>query len=131
MTYFIQVCGITNRTYTYHQLYKYSRRFAAKLLTQFNIREDDVTCIMMSNNPEYAVATLGSLEAGATVTTINPIYTVRKYSNIRIFILNGTSINNYYYIIICLWETWSKNPCNKMYTINLNYDFLSIVFDNE
>ncbi|KPJ04603.1 putative 4-coumarate--CoA ligase 3 [Papilio xuthus] len=72
------VCGITNRTYTYHQLYKYSRRFGAKLRTLFDIREDDVTCIMMSNNPEYAVATLGSLEAGATVTIINPIYTVHE-----------------------------------------------------
>ncbi|CAK1582566.1 unnamed protein product [Parnassius mnemosyne] len=72
------ICGITNRSYTYNELYKYSRKFAVKLRTQWDISEGDVTCIMMSNNPEYAIVTLGSLEAGAAVTTINPLYTVHE-----------------------------------------------------
>ncbi|CAB3247030.1 unnamed protein product [Arctia plantaginis] len=69
------VCGITNRSYTYNQLYKYSRNFAARLRTHLKIKEGDVVCIMMSNSPEYAVVALGALEAGAVVTTVNPIYT--------------------------------------------------------
>ncbi|KAJ8720367.1 hypothetical protein PYW07_012410 [Mythimna separata] len=69
------VCALTNRSYTYHQLYKYSRNFAAKLRTQLKIRDGDVVCIMMPNSPDYAIAALGALEAGAEVTTVNPIYT--------------------------------------------------------
>lgn len=42
------------------------------------IRDGDVVCIMMPNSPEYALATLGALEAGAEVTTANPIYTPCK-----------------------------------------------------
>lgn len=33
---------------------------------------------MMPNSPDYAVAVLGILQAGAEVTTVNPIYTARK-----------------------------------------------------
>ncbi|XP_075977145.1 uncharacterized protein LOC142977255 [Anticarsia gemmatalis] len=69
------VCGLTNRSFTYHQLYKYSRNFAAKLRTQLKIRDGDVICVMMANSPEYAMVALGALEAGAEVTTVNPIYT--------------------------------------------------------
>ncbi|KAF9424224.1 hypothetical protein HW555_000617 [Spodoptera exigua] len=69
------VCGITNRSYTFHELYKYSRNFAAKLRTQMKIRDGDAVCLMMSNSPEYAIGVLGALEAGAAVTTANPIYT--------------------------------------------------------
>lgn len=68
-------CGVTNRSYSYHQVYKFSRNFAAKLRTHFHIKDGDVVCIMMSNSPEYAIAVLGALEAGAEVTTVNPIYT--------------------------------------------------------
>ncbi|XP_037293349.1 probable 4-coumarate--CoA ligase 3 isoform X2 [Manduca sexta] len=72
------VCGVTNRSITYQQLYKYSRNFAAQLRTQLKIRDGDVVCIMMPNSPEYGVAMLGILEAGAEVTTINPIYTAHE-----------------------------------------------------
>ncbi|CAH1636755.1 unnamed protein product [Spodoptera littoralis] len=69
------VCATTNRSYTFHDLYKYSRNFAAKLRTQIKIRDGDTVFLMMSNYPEYAIALLGALEAGAEVTTANPIYT--------------------------------------------------------
>ncbi|KAJ0175978.1 hypothetical protein K1T71_008152 [Dendrolimus kikuchii] len=72
------ICSITNRSYTYHQLYKYSRNFAAKLRGSMQIRDGDVVCIMMSNSPEYPIAVLGALEAGAEVTTVNPIYTAHE-----------------------------------------------------
>ncbi|CAD0197921.1 unnamed protein product [Chrysodeixis includens] len=71
-------CAITKQSYTYHQIYKYSRNFAAKLRTQLKIRDGDVVCIMMPNCPDFAVAVLGALEAGAEVTTVNPIYTAHE-----------------------------------------------------
>ncbi|KAJ2951620.1 hypothetical protein O0L34_g13777 [Tuta absoluta] len=68
-------CGITKRSYTYNELYKYSRTFAASLRTKFGIKDGDIVCIMMQNSPEYSIATLGTIESGATMTTVNPIYT--------------------------------------------------------
>lgn len=69
------ICGVTNRSYSYQQLHRYSRTFAAMLRTKLNIRDGDVVCIMMPNSPEYAMVLLGVLEAGAIATTVNPIYT--------------------------------------------------------
>lgn len=43
------------------------------------IRDGDAVCLMMSNSPEYPIALLGALEAGAEVTTANPIYTACKF----------------------------------------------------
>lgn len=37
-----------------------------------------MVCVMMPNSPDYAVAVLGILQAGAEFTTVNPIYTARK-----------------------------------------------------
>lgn len=34
---------------------------------------------MMPNLPEYGIVGLGILQAGAEVTTVNPIYTARKF----------------------------------------------------
>lgn len=70
------VCGITKRSYTYQQIYLYSRNFAAKLRSSLRIRDGDVVGLMMTNSPEYPIITLGALEAGAEVTTLNPLYTV-------------------------------------------------------
>ncbi|XP_026752608.2 uncharacterized protein LOC113512858 [Galleria mellonella] len=72
------ICGITKRSFTYHQLYKNSRNLAAKLRNSLNIRDSDVICIMMPNSPDYALAILGTLQAGAEVTTVNPIYTAHE-----------------------------------------------------
>lgn len=74
-----QVCGITERGYTYHQLYKYSRILATRLRQHFNLYERDVICVMLSNIPEYPLVVLGGLQAGVVVTTVNPIYTAREF----------------------------------------------------
>ncbi|KAI5638898.1 AMP-binding enzyme domain-containing protein [Phthorimaea operculella] len=68
-------CGVTNRAYTYSDLYKYSRTFAANLRLKFGINDGDIVCVMMPNSPEYVIATLGTIESGAVMTTVNPIYT--------------------------------------------------------
>jgi acyl-CoA synthetase (AMP-forming)/AMP-acid ligase II len=63
---------------TYHQLFKFSKNFAAHLRVKFYISDGDVICVMMHNTPEYAPVLLGATEAGAEVTTVNPIYTACK-----------------------------------------------------
>ncbi|KAM3960236.1 uncharacterized protein ACR2FA_005712 [Aphomia sociella] len=72
------ICGLSNRSFTYHQLYKCSLNLATNLRRKLNIRDGDVICIMMPNSPDYALAVLGILQAGAEVTTINPIYTAHE-----------------------------------------------------
>ncbi|CAB3255929.1 unnamed protein product [Arctia plantaginis] len=69
------VCGVTNRGYTYEQVYKKSRVFGASLKNKFKIKAGDVIAVMLSNGPEYPIITMGILAAGGVVTTMNPIYT--------------------------------------------------------
>lgn len=42
---------------------------------QLNLRKGDVVALVLSNRPECAVAILGILESGLTVTAMNPLYT--------------------------------------------------------
>ncbi|XP_060804236.1 uncharacterized protein LOC106130289 [Amyelois transitella] len=69
------ICGVTKRYYTYEKLHKCSKNLAANLRKKLNIRDGDVVCVMMPNSPDYALTIIGSLQAGAKVTTVNPIYT--------------------------------------------------------
>ncbi|XP_063624969.1 uncharacterized protein LOC134796713 [Cydia splendana] len=68
-------CAITNRSYTYGQLHKFSRILAATLRKKFGINDRDTVGIISPNSPEYPIVALGALDAGATLTTFNPIYT--------------------------------------------------------
>ncbi|XP_034832840.2 uncharacterized protein [Maniola hyperantus] len=70
------ICGVTNRQYTYLQLYRQSQVFGASLRKKFKIKDGDVVVVMLPNCPEYPTVVLGILTAGALVTTINPLYTV-------------------------------------------------------
>ncbi|CAH0727181.1 unnamed protein product, partial [Brenthis ino] len=69
------VCAVTNRKYTYNEIYKQSRTFAANLRKKFDIKDGDPVIVMLPNIPEYATVTLGVLTAGGLVSTLNPIYT--------------------------------------------------------
>lgn len=69
------MCGITGRKYSYAKLRDHSAAFAVRLQTKFNLKHGDVVAIALPNIPEYAIAVLGAMEAGLTITTINPIYT--------------------------------------------------------
>lgn len=73
---FWQICGITGRSYTYSRLRDHSAALAIRLQTKLNMNIGDVIAICLPNIPEYPIATLGSIEAGLIITTINPIYTV-------------------------------------------------------
>lgn len=91
-----QVCGITDREFTYHQLYKYSRILATRLRQHFKLKNCDVICVMLPNLPEYPLVVLGGLQAGVVVTTINPIYTAREIS----FLFSFNIIGVKYLIVI-------------------------------
>ncbi|XP_027842120.2 uncharacterized protein LOC114123376 [Aphis gossypii] len=68
------VCGITNRKFTYHETRLACKRFAASLKKR-GATPGQVFAVLLPNIPEFAVASLGAVEAGLVVTTINPIYT--------------------------------------------------------
>ncbi|XP_038212930.1 4-coumarate--CoA ligase 2-like [Zerene cesonia] len=68
-------CGVTERKYTYAQLYKHSQILGAHLRKNFGLKDGDTVAIMMPNLPEYPTTIFGILSAGGVVTTLNPIYT--------------------------------------------------------
>ena len=73
-----QVCVVTGRQYTFAELRDASAALAVRLQTKFKMGKGDVLAICLPNLPEYPLATLGAIEAGLTVTTVNPIYTAGK-----------------------------------------------------
>lgn len=70
-----QVCGVTDRKFTYAELRDHSAAFAVRLQSQFRFKQNDVVAVCLPNIPEFPIATLGAAEAGLIVTTVNPIYT--------------------------------------------------------
>lgn len=72
------VCGITGRKYTYGKLRDHCAALAYRLRTDLNLKPGDVVAISMPNVPEFAIAMLGAIEAGLTVTTVNPNYLAGK-----------------------------------------------------
>lgn len=67
-------CALTGRSYTYAQLEDGSLRFAGAL-QGMGVRRGDVVGILAPNGPEYPIAFLGAMAAGAGVTCFNPTYT--------------------------------------------------------
>lgn len=69
--------GATGRVLTYGQLVDQTRRFAAGL-ARAGIRQGDVVAIWSPNSPEYAVVFHAVSRLGASLTTVNPSYTVEE-----------------------------------------------------
>lgn len=70
------VCGETGRQFTYAQLRDHTAALAVRLQQpQFHLQPNDVIAICLPNTPEFPIATLGAIEAGFVITTVNPIYT--------------------------------------------------------
>lgn len=78
----LQVCGITGRSYTYSRLRDHSAALSIRLHSKLKLEIGDVIAVCLSNMPEFPIATLGAIEAGLIVTTINPIYTSSKLMGI-------------------------------------------------
>jgi acyl-CoA synthetase (AMP-forming)/AMP-acid ligase II len=62
---------------TYSQLWSYARR-VARLLQDNGIEKGDKVAIFSPNHVDYGAVFSGSLLAGATVTTLNPLYRARE-----------------------------------------------------
>ncbi|CAG4959611.1 unnamed protein product [Parnassius apollo] len=69
------VCATTGRGYTYEQAFKLSNTFAANLRIKLKLKDGDIVAVMLPNIPDFPLVTLGILEAGGVVSTINPVYT--------------------------------------------------------
>lgn len=70
------VCGETDRALSYAQLRDHCAAVAVRLQRpEFGLGERDVVALCLPNTPDFPIACLGVLEAGLTVTSVNPIYT--------------------------------------------------------
>lgn len=77
--YIHQVCGDTDRTIKYSVLRDHCAALAVRLQRpEFGLKPHDVIALCLPNSPDFAIASLGALEAGLSLTTINPIYTAGK-----------------------------------------------------
>jgi acyl-CoA synthetase (AMP-forming)/AMP-acid ligase II len=72
--------GLTGATYTYSRVVQASRGMARGLQDE-GVKPGDRVAIVAPNSCEWVIAFMGSLFAGATVTTLNPLYTEREIGN--------------------------------------------------
>ena len=68
-------------TMTFAEWERLSAAFAGFLLERLGRKAGDRVAIMMPNVLAYPVAFLGSLRAGLTVTSVNPLYTPRELAH--------------------------------------------------
>jgi long-chain acyl-CoA synthetase len=68
-------------TMTYAEWERLSAAFAGFLLERLGRKAGDRVAIMMPNVLAYPVAFLGTLRAGLTVTSVNPLYTPRELAH--------------------------------------------------
>lgn len=74
ITLFCQVCGETDRSYSYETVRKQCSRIAQAIRAGLGLSRGDVLAVFMPNIPEYCATVLGAVESGVVVTTINPVY---------------------------------------------------------
>uniref|UniRef100_A0A2M4BHT0 Luciferin 4-monooxygenase n=1 Tax=Anopheles marajoara TaxID=58244 RepID=A0A2M4BHT0_9DIPT len=72
------ICGITGRSYTYGTLRDHCAALAIRLQRKLNLQFGNTLAVCLPNIPEFPLVTLGAIEAGLVVTTINPIYTAEE-----------------------------------------------------
>jgi 4-coumarate--CoA ligase len=69
------VCFESQRSYTYHQLYKKSSSITRFLRDGVRLRKQETVGVVLPNIPEYPIVLLGAAQAGLRITTCNPNYT--------------------------------------------------------
>ncbi|KAK4886683.1 hypothetical protein RN001_002954 [Aquatica leii] len=74
------VCTVTKRSYTYAEVYKKTNALANFFHKYDQVKQSDVILIGLPNVPEYPIISLGSIQAGLIVSTINPFYTADEIS---------------------------------------------------
>ncbi|KAK4887096.1 hypothetical protein RN001_003367 [Aquatica leii] len=73
-------CSQTGKKYTYNEIRIKSKNFNNNLRKKLKLNKGDVIGVMLPNVPDYPICLLGSIQAGLTVTLINPFYTADEIS---------------------------------------------------
>lgn len=68
-------CAVSGRSYTYGMLRMLINRCAQALLGHCGLKPGEVVGLLLPNIPEYVIVCHGAMEAGLTVTFVNPLYT--------------------------------------------------------
>ncbi|XP_075232363.1 uncharacterized protein LOC142330816 isoform X2 [Lycorma delicatula] len=92
--------GITGRKYTFAQIRKYCRTFAASLLKS-GLKPGQTVSVILPNIPEYPIVIFGAIEAGLIVSTVNPAYTAGNFQDVLPAVLPFFHI---YGLVIILFE---------------------------
>ncbi len=66
---------------TYEELNIRSNQFAHALM-EWGIKKGDRVALIMANSPSFITCQFGILKSGATVVTVNPLYTGRELSHV-------------------------------------------------
>jgi acyl-CoA synthetase (AMP-forming)/AMP-acid ligase II len=74
------VDGLSDAEYTFARVWEASRR-VARALQDEGVEPGDRVGIVAPNSPEWVIAFHGALLAGATVTTLNPLYKEREIAH--------------------------------------------------
>src|SRR5947207_15808534 len=69
--------GVSERTYTFKEVLVASLQIG-RLLQDEGVGLGDRVGLVAPNSPEWVIAFMGTLFAGGTVTTLNPLYTERE-----------------------------------------------------
>ncbi|MFK3647787.1 AMP-binding protein [Lysobacter enzymogenes] len=69
------------KTLSFAELDALSRRFAAYLSFDLELKKGDRVAIMLPNCLQYPVALFGALRAGLVVVNVNPLYTARELAH--------------------------------------------------
>ncbi|KAK4887094.1 hypothetical protein RN001_003365 [Aquatica leii] len=93
-------CSQTGKKYTYDDIRIKSNNFNKNIRKKLKLNKGDVVGIILPNVPDYPICLLGSIQAGLTVTIINPFYTADEIS----YQLNNANVK----AIITLGATYSK-----------------------
>ncbi|EDV24418.1 uncharacterized protein TRIADDRAFT_56199 [Trichoplax adhaerens] len=77
---YFQIDAATGRSYTYAQIKVLMKKFASALMRR-GLKKGDVVAVYSPNIPEYPIVFFGTIAAGATVTTCNPLYTAKELAH--------------------------------------------------
>ncbi|KAF2893813.1 hypothetical protein ILUMI_12363 [Ignelater luminosus] len=68
-------CAVTGKKFTYEEVRTKSRNLSRAFRKKLKLDKGDVVSLLLPNVPEFPICVLGALQAGLTVSTINPLYT--------------------------------------------------------
>lgn len=71
----VATCAVSGRSYTYGMMRMLINRCAQALVSHCGLQQGDVVGLLLPNIPEYIIVCHGAMQAGLTVTFVNPLYT--------------------------------------------------------